>query len=249
MYYALALAPLAVTLNYFAYHYSPAWNSMFTSAEQILYSCVLTFAILTPITVLILKKKLGLPFSVLKERLRAAFVWTVFCRNGVPPFDSDPFAFFWNQYELVNNQQRVLFAERNTKRGVAVLLGFLCVFVGTTPNDCSRMVFSGHSQLASDCANGSLCIRSLHCAIYRYMNKIVCSYRNSRMASRKMTRKANRKTRTRKASTRKASSGGAQTGGKRSEWLKKVMRVYKDMKARDSSVKLGDAMKAAAKMK
>jgi len=79
------------------------------------------------------------------------------------------------------------------------------------------------------------------------MNKIVCPYRNSRMASRKMTRKANRKTRTRKASTRKASSN--QAGGKRSEWLKKVMRVYKDMKARDSSVKLGDAMKAAAKMK
>ena len=70
------------------------------------------------------------------------------------------------------------------------------------------------------------------------------------MASRKATRKANRKTRTRKArNTRKASSGGAQTGGKRSEWIKKVMRVYKDMKARDSSVKLGDAMKAAAKMK
>lgn len=73
--------------------------------------------------------------------------------------------------------------------------------------------------------------------------------------TRKTNRKTNRKASTRKASTRKASSsstrksGGAQTGGKRSEWLKKVMRVYKDMKARDSSVKLGDAMKAAAKMK
>jgi cellulose synthase/poly-beta-1,6-N-acetylglucosamine synthase-like glycosyltransferase len=67
MYYALAFAPLAVTINYFAYHYSPVWNSIFTSAENILYSCILTFAILTPIAVLFIKKKLKLKFSILKE--------------------------------------------------------------------------------------------------------------------------------------------------------------------------------------
>jgi hypothetical protein len=72
----------------------------------------------------------------------------------------------------------------------------------------------------------------------------------TRRANRKASRKAQRKS-TRKAQTsgRAQASGGAQTGGKRSEWLKKVMRVYKDMKARNPDVKLGDAMKAAAKMK
>ena len=62
------------------------------------------------------------------------------------------------------------------------------------------------------------------------------------------TRRANRKA-TRKAHRKAQATRKAQTGGKRSEWLKKVMRVYKDMKARDPSVKLGDAMKVAAKMK
>jgi hypothetical protein len=51
----------------------------------------------------------------------------------------------------------------------------------------------------------------------------------------------------RRAASRKTRS--SQAGGKRSEWLKKVMHVYKDMKARNPAVKLGDAMKAAAKMK
>jgi hypothetical protein len=64
------------------------------------------------------------------------------------------------------------------------------------------------------------------------------------------TRRASRRSASRKATRKQArNTRKAQAGGKRSEWLKKVMRVYKDMKARDSSVKLGDAMKAAAKMK
>ena len=62
------------------------------------------------------------------------------------------------------------------------------------------------------------------------------------------TRRASRKTQ-HKAKTHRKSTRKAQAGGKRSEWLKKVMRVYKDMKARNPAVKLGDAMKAAAKMK
>ncbi len=60
--------------------------------------------------------------------------------------------------------------------------------------------------------------------------------RAHRKASRKSSRKASRKTRR------------SQAGGKQSEWLKKVMRVYKEMKAKNPSTRLGDAMKAAKKM-
>jgi len=50
----------------------------------------------------------------------------------------------------------------------------------------------------------------------------------------------------------------AQAGGKRktrrmakgpSEWNKKVMEVYRDMKKKDKSVRLGAAMKRASEMK
>lgn len=61
--------------------------------------------------------------------------------------------------------------------------------------------------------------------------------KNSRKASRKTSRKETRK-------TRKAT----QAGGKRSEWLQKVMRVYKEMKAKNPKTRLGDAMRAAKKM-
>ncbi len=64
------------------------------------------------------------------------------------------------------------------------------------------------------------------------------------MANRKATRKNMRKN-SRKAN-RKATRK-AQTGG-RSAWLQKVMRVYKEMKAKNPNTKLGEAMKAAKKM-
>ncbi len=63
----------------------------------------------------------------------------------------------------------------------------------------------------------------------------------TRKAHRKGSRKASRKTE--RKSTRKA-----QAGGKRSEWLNKVMRVYKEMKAKNPNTRLGDAMRAAKKM-
>lgn len=59
----------------------------------------------------------------------------------------------------------------------------------------------------------------------------------------------------------KAQAGGKKDkkeGGKRktrrmakgpSEWNKKVMEVYRDMKKKDKSVKLGAAMKRASEMK
>ncbi len=65
------------------------------------------------------------------------------------------------------------------------------------------------------------------CLVYR--NQMPAQTRRNRM-----NRKASRK------NTRKNMAGG-----KRSEWLKKVMRVYKDMKARNPAAKLGDAMRAA----
>jgi hypothetical protein len=56
----------------------------------------------------------------------------------------------------------------------------------------------------------------------------------------------------------KAVQGGKKEGGKRktrrmakgpSEWNKKVMEVYRDMKKKDKSVRLGAAMKRASQMK
>lgn len=55
------------------------------------------------------------------------------------------------------------------------------------------------------------------------------SIQTRRRVNRKQTRKQTRK----------------MAGGKRSAWLKKVMHVYKEMKARDPTTQLGDAMKAA----
>jgi hypothetical protein len=66
-----------------------------------------------------------------------------------------------------------------------------------------------------------------------------------KMATRKNMRKNTRKSR---KSTKNMRTRKNQAGGKRSEWLKKVMRVYKEMKARNPKTSLGDAMKAAKKM-
>ena len=53
--------------------------------------------------------------------------------------------------------------------------------------------------------------------------------------------------------TRRASrkSKGTRKAGKRalSPWNKLVMKVYKEMKAKDKSIKFGDALKAASKRK
>jgi hypothetical protein len=69
--------------------------------------------------------------------------------------------------------------------------------------------------------------------------KMAQTRKNTRKATRKATRKEGRKS---YRNTRK------QAGG-RSEWLKKVMRVYKEMKAKNPKTRLGDAMKAAKKLK
>lgn len=63
------------------------------------------------------------------------------------------------------------------------------------------------------------------------------------MAGRK-TRRAPKKSR-KSMKSRKTQRKQTQKGGKRSEWLQKVMRVYKEMKARNPNTKLGDAMRAA----
>ncbi len=61
------------------------------------------------------------------------------------------------------------------------------------------------------------------------------------------TRKAARKT-SRKASRKDRKSTRKQAGGKRSEWMNKVMRAFKEGRAKNPHFKLGDAMKAAKKM-
>jgi hypothetical protein len=64
------------------------------------------------------------------------------------------------------------------------------------------------------------------------------------MATRKNMRKS-RKSSRKSRMNRKTRKN--QAGGKRSEWLQKVMRVYKEMKAKNPKVRLGDAMRAAKK--
>ena len=60
-------------------------------------------------------------------------------------------------------------------------------------------------------------------------------------------KKTGRKTFGRKKTGRKKT--GRKKSGKRksTDWNKHMMEVYRSMKAKDSSVKLGDAMKAAGK--
>lgn len=53
---------------------------------------------------------------------------------------------------------------------------------------------------------------------------------HTRKSQRKLQRKNTRKT---------------QAGGKRSAWLKKVMKTFKALKAKNPKATLGDAMKAA----
>ena len=56
------------------------------------------------------------------------------------------------------------------------------------------------------------------------------------------TRKAVRK------GSRKARKAGKKTRRAPSAWLQKVMKVYREMKAKDPKTRLGDAMKAAKRM-
>jgi len=64
-----------------------------------------------------------------------------------------------------------------------------------------------------------------------------------RKTKRNMTEGGKRKkTKGGKRSTRKLSNGA-------SNWQSKVMKIYKEMKAKDANVKLGDAMKRASQLK
>ncbi len=67
------------------------------------------------------------------------------------------------------------------------------------------------------------------------------------MATRKNMRRASRKD---SRKSRRASRKTRKVGGKRkpTAWMQKVMRVYKEMKAKNPNTRLGDAMKAAKKM-
>ncbi len=60
------------------------------------------------------------------------------------------------------------------------------------------------------------------------------------------TRKASRASR--KASRKDRKSTKKQTGGKRTDWMKKVMRAFKEGKAKNPAFRLKDAMIAAKKM-
>lgn len=73
------------------------------------------------------------------------------------------------------------------------------------------------------------------------MNIEMASRKNTRKATRKNTRKASRK------ASRKSTRKNTQAGGKRSEWTKKVMEVYRELKRKNPSARLGDAMREASR--
>lgn len=68
------------------------------------------------------------------------------------------------------------------------------------------------------------------------------------MATRK-NRKDSRKDRKDRKDRKESRKTRKQAGGKRkpTAWMQKVMRVYKEMKAKNPNTRLGDAMKAAKK--
>ena len=66
--------------------------------------------------------------------------------------------------------------------------------------------------------------------------------------SRKNASRKNRKNVTRKAaSSRKASSRKAPQAGGKSEWNKRVMEVYRELKSKNPNTRLGDAMREASR--
>ena len=67
------------------------------------------------------------------------------------------------------------------------------------------------------------------------------SRKDSRKAQRKGSRKASRKT---MKGGKKDSKKGSRKGG---DWAQSVKRVYAEMKRKDSSASLGDAMKEASR--
>ena len=80
--------------------------------------------------------------------------------------------------------------------------------------------------------------------VYYKMRKTV---RRAKKTARRMKSKLSKKA-MRRSSKKKAKKSTKRKGKKpASNWNKHMMMVYKSMKAKDSSVKLGDAMKAAKK--
>jgi hypothetical protein len=65
----------------------------------------------------------------------------------------------------------------------------------------------------------------------------------------KHTRKAHKSAKAHRKHSRKATHKKRRISKGASAWNKKVMEVYREMKRKDPNVKLGDAMKEAARRK
>jgi cellulose synthase/poly-beta-1,6-N-acetylglucosamine synthase-like glycosyltransferase len=68
-YYAVAIAPIIVTIHYFAFFYCKYWRNIIVNSEDVLFGCISVFTILTPLATICLKLKLGRPLQVIKEFL------------------------------------------------------------------------------------------------------------------------------------------------------------------------------------
>jgi hypothetical protein len=68
-YYAVAIAPIIVTVHYFAFFYCSYWRNIIVNSEHILFGCIAVFTVLTPLATICLKLKLGRPPDVIKELL------------------------------------------------------------------------------------------------------------------------------------------------------------------------------------
>ena len=75
------------------------------------------------------------------------------------------------------------------------------------------------------------------------MRKPSKAMRKAKSKSAKVSKKAMRRTKRPKKSTKKKSKGKKGP----TDWNTHLMKVYKEMKAKDSKVRFGDAMKAAKK--
>jgi cellulose synthase/poly-beta-1,6-N-acetylglucosamine synthase-like glycosyltransferase len=77
IFYALAVIPFMTTIHYFAYHTCPYWRESFITPEYIFYGCMLVFGIMTPISIWIIKAKLGIRTNLLRE-IGIALAFSIF---------------------------------------------------------------------------------------------------------------------------------------------------------------------------
>lgn len=93
-YLAVAIAPIIVSIHYFAYFYCSYWRNIIVNSEHVLFGCISVFTIITPLATICLRLKLGLAPKVAKEFLYTLgfalffsgigwhLLWAFICHTG-----------------------------------------------------------------------------------------------------------------------------------------------------------------------